>query len=105
VIEGRYSVSNAETLRVDFRAFSRAAALIRILPGFPKDSGVDVKPGSQLIAVTRRRHPFVEWLYLTWFLCGWAAREHHLTLQAMGLVPVESRERGARCSLQTSRIR
>jgi len=28
--------------------------------------------------MTRRQHPFVEWMNAMWFLYGWAAREHHL---------------------------
>ena len=47
------------------------------------------------VVVASRQHPFVEWLSLTSFLFAWAAREHQLNLQAMGLAPVGSRERDA----------
>ena len=64
-----------------------------------------MKKSSVPVAVTRRQHPFVEWLNVTWFLFGWAAREHHLNLQAMRLAPVDSRGRDAHRPGKTSLIR
>jgi len=66
---------------------------------------VDVKKSSVPVAATRRQHPFVELLNVTWFLFGWAAREHQLNLQAMWLAPVDSRGRDAHRPGRTSRIR
>ena len=57
------------------------------------------------VAATRRQHPFVEWLNVTWFLFGWAAREHHLNLQAIKLAPLDPREREPSRAPRTSRIR
>lgn len=60
---------------------------------------------SERVCVARRQHPFVEWLNLTSFLCGWATREHVLNLRAMRLVPIDARGRAAQRTGTTSRIR
>ena len=64
-----------------------------------------MKKSSVPVAITRRQHPFVEWMNVMWFLYGWAAREHHLNLEAMRLAPVESRGRDAHRVATTSRAR
>ena len=49
-----------------------------------------MKKSSLPVAMTRRQHPFVEWMNAMWFLYGWAAREHYLNLQAMRPAPAET---------------
>ena len=66
---------------------------------------MDVKQSSVPVAVSRRQHPFVEWLNVNSFLFSWAAREYQLNLEAMRLAPVDSRERVAHHAARTSRIR
>ena len=64
-----------------------------------------MKKSSVPVSVKRRQHPFFEWLNVTWFLFGWAAREHQLNLQAIKLAPLDPRERDAHRTRRTSHIR
>ena len=64
-----------------------------------------MKKSSVPLVATHRQPPIVEWLNVTWFLFGWAAREHLLNLQAMRLVPVEPRGRDPHRAATTSRVR
>ncbi|MEO6896479.1 MAG: hypothetical protein ABI218_07535 [Caldimonas sp.] len=66
---------------------------------------MDVMKSSERVRTARRQHPFVEWINLTSFLCGWATREHMLNLQAMRLMPIDARGSAAQRTGTTSRIR